>query len=515
MHSQPLGHTPEREYVLKAKERTNMKKSIFIVMALVGLLIISGCQSSPEEDIVISKNDGAFEEKISQTLPASEDIPTVEKDTLQWHDTFTSTDGSVSFVIDIDEGIAANAKQVVEVVPHALSSSDIQRVAEALLGNVMFYERRPSQDPKYSRAQYQQMIRRFAPYINQDKLNELMGEDTYLEYIQAYIELWTKKLEMASEEDPRVPCDWMLKKERHYNNSEAETEGRQIEEDSDVLLANAEKNGIEYILSAISKSDGSYKVNRINLNLTEGLGLYPVDRAIYRSMVCRTDKPSQEQIDAVTQKASQILEEMQLGKWSISDTSVESEEIGNAVEYIIEIVAAPVLGEDTVLLGQNLGNYKDAYNATYPTTYVEFKFSANGDLIYFNLDSPLDIVEVPNERVATMSAVDLMELCKKNLSYRDAGGFGLSSDTVTSLEMSNEENILCQVTISKVQYGLGRMMVANKDDHFYYIPVLVLNGVAEYIGEKSGRCYYSSNYDLENEESALIWINAIDGSIVN
>lgn len=493
-----------------------MKKSILLMtISAIVLSLFCGCRANPQKNPIVSKNDGDFAEKIAQTLPTLEGSPADETETLKWNGCFTSTDGSVSYIVDIGQGIVTDPKPVIEVFPHPLTSEDIQRVAKVLLGNVSFYERRPSQDPVYSKSQYQQMIGRFAPYVNQDALEELMGADTYREYIQAYIELWTEKLETAEEKDPRVPCDWLLKKERHYNNTEAATAGRLVEDDSDVLLANAEKNGIEYIFSAITKNDGSYRVNRINLNLTEGLGLYPVDMAIYRAKLCRTGKPTQRQVDETTAVATQMLEEMQLGQWYIYETSVESTEVGNVVEYTINVTAAPVFNGDPVLLGQNLGDYKDAYNASYPTTYAEFKFSANGDLIYFNLDSPLDIADLVNERVATKPTDELLELCKDNLSYRDAGGFGLSLDTVKALESSNGENILCQVTISEAEYGLGRMMVANSDDHYYYIPVLVLKGFAEYIGEQSGRTYFYSDYDLNQKTSALIWINAVDGSLIS
>lgn len=496
-----------------------MKKIISMIIASVlTLSILCGCQANPAKEVVVSKNDGAFEEKIDQTLTTSESEQTDSPTSLQWLDQFTSTDGSVSFNIDINEGLSKDSKQVIEVAPHSLTSEDIKRVAETLLGDVTFYERRPSRTAEYSKSQYQEKISRLAPYTNRDALVELMGEnkaDTYSEYIQRYIASWTKKLESAQEDDPRVPCNWTLKKERHYNNGDSEIGNESVEEDADVLLANAQKDGIEYIFSALTKSEGSYKVNRLNLNLTEGLGLYPVDMAIYRSMVCRTEMPTGEQIEKAIATATHMLEEMQLGQWYIYATTVDSKEVGDVLEYTIKIVAAPSFDGEPVLLGQNLGSKQDAYIASYPTTYAEFAFSANSDLLYFNLDSPLDIVETRNKHVATFSTSELMDICKQNLSYSDAGAFGLTSDTLEGLEEANEEKIICQVTVSKAEYGLGRMMVANSEDHYYYIPVLVLRGVAEYIGEQSGHCYYASNHNKDEEMSALIWINAVDGSIIN
>lgn len=492
-----------------------MKKYFIIIIAIaVAVSTFSGCQKNPSMNIVVNKNDGSFEEKILQTFPTLADKQEVQENMLQCEDTFVSTDGSVSFTIDISKEVINNTKKVIEVTPHALTDDDIQRVAKALLGDVLFYERRYSKNPEYSKSQYQQMIGRFTPYTNREDLIALMGGDTYLGYIQDYIELWTRKLETASEMDPRKPCDWTLKKERHYNNSEAETEGRMTEDDSDVLLANAEKDGIEYIFSAITKNKGAYKINRLNLNLTEGLGLYPVDMAIYRSMLCRTSEPTYDQITEIKSIVTKMLDEMQLGQWYIYSTDVVSKEIGNAIEYTVDIIAAPLLFGDPVLLGQNLGNYREAYNSSYPSTYAEFSFSASGDLIYFNLDSPLDVVEKRNDSVGTLSTEELMEKCIESLSYSDAGSYSLTYDTIESLESSYEEKLLCQITISDAEYGLGRRMVLDKEDYYYYIPVLILRGVIEYIGAESGRCYYTSNQNVNDELPALIWINAVDGSII-
>lgn len=496
-------------------ERLNMKKIISVVIAVVIVLsFFTGCQPNPSQDAVISKQNDIFEEKIEQTISVLDEKSSEQQSSLQWNDTFSSMDGSVFFTIDINQGVTKDTKQVIEVVPHPLSGEDIERVAKSLLGNVTFYERRPSQNTEYSKSQYQQMIERFAPYTNKDNLIALTGTDGYWEYIQKYIALWTQRLGSAPEIDPRIPCDWSLKKERHYNNNEFETEGRLLKDDADILIATAEKNGIEYNFSAISKNNGAYKVNRLNLNLTEGLGLYPVDMAIYRAMLCRTDAPTQAQIDEIVSKAMHMLEDMQLGHWYLYSTDIEEEKIGDANEYAINIVAAPTFYGDKVLLGQNLGASKADYAASYPATYAEFSFSANGDLLYFNLDSPVDVVETKNERVATLSITELMELCKQNLSYRDIGGFGLPLETIEYYENSYGEKILCNVKISEAKYGLGRRIVANSNDHYYYIPVLVLGGTAEYIGENSGLCYFSSNYISDENNSALVWINAVDGSII-
>ena len=65
----------------------------------------------------------------------------------------------------------------------------------------------------------------------------------------------------------------------------------------------------------------------------------------------------------------------------------------------------------------------------------------------------------------------------------DAEAFGLS---VAILEEQFEEKVICHVDITQMEYGLGRVMIENTTDRYYYIPVLMLRGNVEYRGENTG-----------------------------
>lgn len=491
-----------------------MKRAIstFLVFILT-LSILCGCQKAPSKEVVTSKNDGYFQERLEQTSPVQETAPI----SMSFDEQFLSTDGSVHFTLDIEGEISSEVRQVIEVAPHLLTEDDARRAAKALLGDVPFYERRSSSNPQYTKFQYQQKIQRFAAYATQDTLTELMGADgadTYLEYVKKYIEIWTQKSATAPDEDTRKLCDWMLKKERYYNDSDVEIGDRSIEEDCNLLIATAEKDGIEYSYSVIRENGPIVKLNKLNLTLAEDLGLYPVDVAIYRAKLCRTNKPTQEQVDTVQAKAQKILDEINLGQWNLGEPTVEEKQIGNSTEYMIHITAYPDFNGIGILSGQSVGNLQEAYDATYLMTNADFLFSSNGDIVYFNLESPLDVVEVRNENVATLSVAELQEKCVQNLSLSDADAYGLPADVRMEMEANFEEKLICQVTLSEAEYGLGRVKVPNSDDHYYYIPVLVLKGVVEYVGANSGTCYYTNHYNSESSVPALIWLNAVDGSVI-
>lgn len=500
-----------------------MKNRIAKPMAVVlaAAMLLCGCQQAPERDAVVSKNDGVFEQKINQTTPiqseGSGENASGEPVSIKCSENFLSSDGSVEFSMNIDKELTAEVRKVIEVKPYILTEKDIQRVARALLGDVDFYERRSSSDPQYSKSQYQKMINRLSAYASQESLTELMGSadaDMYLEYVRDTIEFWNEKYDNAPDTDPRTPCDWTLKKERHYNDSDVEIGNRSLLEDSDVLYANAEKDGIEYLYSVTMRDGNDYKVSNISLSLTEGLGLFPVDMAIYRSMLCRTEKPTDSQIRAAEEKAQGMLDSMDLGQWEIAETTVNSDQIDETMEYTISIKAVPVLENVPAILGQPMPDAQESYTSVLPMTEAGFTFSANGDILNFYLNSPLDIVKVVNEDVETLSISDLVNRCKEQLTLSDADAYGLSGSIRSELEDALQEKILCQISIDGVEYGLGRVTVQQSDDHYYYIPMMTFLGSAEYLGEQSNTVHYSTK--LGNGSSAvLVCINAVDGSIVS
>lgn len=489
-----------------------------IISFLLATIFLCGCQQTPSNEIVTSKNDGVLQDKIKQTIPSKENAQDAIPVSVQWTEQFTSTDDSVIFSVDISDDLLTDVRNVVEVTPHRLTEKDIQNVAKSLLGDVDFYERRSSSKPEYSKSQYQAMINRLSAYASREALVDLMGEsdaDVYLEYVQLFIEQWTSEYEAAQDADPRLPCDWSLKKERHYNDSEVEIGNRTAADDSDVLYANAEKNGIEYNFSVVTKDGSGYKVNSINLNLTEGLGLYPVDMAIYRSKLCRTDKPTDDQVKAVKDTAQNMLNDMNLGKWSVIKANIVSKQIDDVMEYVIHITAVPSFDNVSAIYGQKSENLQNAYSATYLMSSAEFEFSANGDILFFSMNSPVDIVAAHNDNVATMPIEELVEACKQQLVLSDADAFGLPLDVREEIEMAVGEGLLCKVTLMEVEYGLGRVKVPDSDDNYYYIPVMAFKGIVEYVTEKTNALYYRNLTGEPGEDiPILVSINAIDGSII-
>lgn len=471
---------------------------VSIVSFILCFAILTACAANPTQDVVISKNDGTFETAIEMTQPAGETSPTQ----VQLADDFTSTDGSVQFHMDIDQAILAERMPVVEVAPRMITSEDIERVARVLLGDVHFYEQEPDYDAQYSKQQYQEMIALWAPYANIEAMADLVGmgqaEET-LDLVKRWMDVLTEKMETAPEENPLTPCDWTLKNASFYNEN--------IEDDG-WLVATAEKDGMGYKYMVISNDQGDYKLNRILIQLG-GASVDPhINRKIYWSKLCRTGEPTKEQIQAAQEKVMALLEEMDLGQWQIANTEIQVDWPGAEKQYVLQINAVPVLNGIPAIYGQENIAQSEDYTGAYVLTQATFLMSANGDLLNMELDSPIEVKSVLNENVATLTLAQLLERAQQHLSLSDADNYGMS---VTMREEYCDEKILCYVEISQMEYGLSRVMVKDTTDSYYYVPVLVLSGNVEYRGEDTGTVYYS---DADFGPDTLLWINAVDGSII-
>lgn len=488
-------------------------KRIFIIFAAISMVFttVAGCQVSPERGVVVSKNNGEFESRAD--IRATENERN-DSGPMRYTENFESTDGSVTFAVDIDQSRVGQAMPVVEVVPHSLTSEEMEHVARVLLGDVPFYEMDPSTKTQHSKSELQEIIRTLSEYGNMNALTDLMGiggADLYLEYVKLYLDNYTKELETAPKENPHDPCDWTLKKERVYmDDQEYDIGSRLIQDDYDVLYANAKANGVEYTYQVFTHNQ--YKINKICLQLTSGRGLIPVEDAIYRARLCRTSAPTEEQLNAIQEKAQGMLDQIGLGQWKVSVPSVHTSNIGSAPEYVIRVTAVPILNGVPAIEGQQV-NWVEANREIYNISAVTADFSANGDIIYFDLTSPMDIQRVRNESVATLSFKDLIERSKEHLALSDAGNYGMSSSSRKEVEDHFQERVLCKVFVNQLEYSLGRMKAPGENDVYYYVPVFVLKGRVDYLGESSGTVYYSSD-SSENFDSALLCINAVDGSII-
>lgn len=313
---------------------------------------------------------------------------------------------------------------------------------------------------------------------------------------------FTVLLETAPEENPRPVCDWSFQDESLYVSPSY---------GNNVIHAVADVGDLEYTLYSPQRDKNDYKLSSISIQLGDGRSY--LDRNRLMARLCRTEKPTQEQVDALTEKAQTLFDQMGVGQWQIARTEVEETLVGDTIpEYRVIIDAVPVLNGAATLFGQPIEALKseDANASNYQTTCASIAFSAGGDLVYFDMTSPVDITTVINEGTATLSMEELLDRAKEHLSF---SGLEETQDYYL-LDLYYENPVSCKITLDGLDFGLIWVRAANKDFTYYYTPALTVYGTTRYYDKGTDREADVFFLDPVPKSRTLVWINAIDGSII-
>lgn len=492
------------------------KQKIMLVMLLTVLLVVfCGCKQEPTTNSVISKNDGSFDSGVLQPAPQNQ-----ASENISLHNEFTSTDKSVTFSMNIEKEWPQNGSPVVEVTPHYLTADDAKRVANILLGDATFYEKEPVQDLRYSKEQIQEKISRWSQYTSTQALSDLYGDQAdsqTLEIVKEFINEYTLMLDTAQNYQPKL-CEWTLKKDAYYVDPLEELEGVDLSNNNDEIQAIAQVGSVEYTLDIATRNKNDFKLNNIYLYLSSGSSPRSIDTRIFYSRLCRTEKPSELDVQNVKAKAQNMLDQMDLGQWQVDNSRVETTYYGDVPEYVIHVSAVPVFHKTPAIRRPQLGNLKSdtSYASNYYLTDANFKFSANGDILAFSMFSPVDEKEVLNTNVQTKNGGDLIELAENHLILSDYYDYSMSPDFLDVFQESVGENVTCKVDICQLEYGLIRVKVPNTDESYYYVPGMILYGTIDYWGEASGNILASSGDPILSNSRIvpLVALNAVDGSFI-
>lgn len=138
-------------------------------------ILLSACQASPEKEAVTSRNDGSFDTNVVQS--AEESHAPDETEALSVFDTFLSTDGSVTFQIEVQNSINTPNMPVVEVIPHVISEEDARNAALALCGSsTVFYEAEPTLNEMYSKNDVIAQIGRWSSFASVEGMKYLFPD---------------------------------------------------------------------------------------------------------------------------------------------------------------------------------------------------------------------------------------------------------------------------------------------------------------------------------------------------
>lgn len=424
---------------------------------------------------------------------------------VQDNSVYTSDDGKVELIINIDEEVSGDYMPMLEVKPHQITSEEAKRVAHVLFGDAAFYEKVDNLQQYYTKAEIEQKLERWSQYTTLESLEELYGkwmsDLDVVELVNLFIEQYQQKYESAPEEIPYTPCKWTFQNGVvYYDDSSANPENF-----SDQIWAQLYVGDIPYDFCATNRDKEDYKVNSIYAVVATGISPNGIDEEIFKARLFRTGKPTQEQLDAVKDKAEAMLQAMDMGTWLIDQCYINETMISEEItEYSIIVTAVPVLHGVPAVRVPQFSALRDAEDPSVKNYYyanVEFEFSPNGDLWNFHMQSPIEIVDNLNSG-ETMSVEQLLEIGKEYLSESSPEDYGFLPSIY-----SGDDILRCRVFVTDLDYNLTRINKPGYTDRFYYVPGVTIKGTVEYYEQHSGEVLWS-------EESTLLNLDGRDGSII-
>lgn len=422
---------------------------------------------------------------------------------------FTSNDGTIEFYLDINDEVIGEVIPEVKVVPHFFTGEEAKHVATVLFGDAEFYEDEAFDLVTFSKGEIQEKLDRWKKYASEDALKDLFTEHAdEPEYISMALEAVNKSIdryealyENAPEEIVHTPCQWKLRNSIEYIYPEEEWEAHYSNDSNEEINVRVIADGVHYTYGLGQRDNETFRVNNISALMGRDISPYNIDKEIMNAELCRTAEPTEEQLAAAKAKAENWLNQMQLGNWQVDECYVETRGTGEQTEYRICVNAVPVFYGIPAMRREQIGALRgrEEGKTYYYYTDVNFEFAPNGELLFFHMYSPVDIVGSSYADQA-LSIDELMEIAKEKLVASSASNYGIYA------ALSNE--IGCRITVRDVDYSLTRMTDEDTRDPFIYSLGASLSGDVEFYNMVSGQIV------RVEENRVLLVLDAKNGDIV-
>lgn len=483
---------------LSMEERMIKRIFCLILSCLVAILCV-GCQDTPEHSVVSSKNDGVFEEALNNTPTPIIDIAVVEQEetneegTIQYENNFTNQDGSITYQIQFtDLQLQDYPTPVLQVRPSKITSDQARNIAQALFGDTEMFE----YTEKLSKTEIEEAILSLRERISdQSVLLEYCGGDEQMAdymtlYCQSKIEQYEKEYLSADDTKSMQLCDWEFHPQSYYFDSIPDMGVNTYPDDNaDYIVAMTEKDSVPYVFRVCNKDSGDYYIHSIFAYLNE--------TKVNNDDIYATALPDETEIEEANLQAYDILSRMGFDNWIIDSCEVEEQPLlSGRTGYRVAVCASPVYEGVPVVRQPQIMNLKseDEFASNYYYEDVVFYFT-QGNLVYFEYQSPLDVVDIVNSNVAVIPFDNILKEFEEYLKL----------DEISSYAFPHLQSV--EVCVNDVEFGLTRTRIKDNHTDYYLVPAYTFRGT----------------YELYDTNGALIMvapntfavINAVDGSIIN
>ena len=68
-----------------------------------------------------------------------------------------------------------------------------------------------------------------------------------------------------------------------------------------------------------------------------------IDKRYFTAQLCRTEKPTPEQVEKILSQTVEVLDDLGLGTWTVDKCEIVKKFYGDIAEYMIDVRAVPML----------------------------------------------------------------------------------------------------------------------------------------------------------------------------
>ena len=476
-------------------------KKIYALLIII-MILLSACQPTPEEEIVVNKNDGKFQQALDVTPEETAqidadsqvqetEIPVVYPE--RWQAEFEKYNGRLKFAIDADVVVSdAKSYPVVTLKPYYVPIEQANKIVEAVFGALDvycgIYER--------TKEQIQDMIVQVKADI---KKAENDGDEEMAEQYRETLVSMTESLKEAPDEATyrKYKGEYDI-----YNSKDSEQWSITLRQDP--MDVKTPSLSIHNIIRC--EMSNGYDTSILYGNFSEDQHIF-CDDSILKTEYSDNPIFNTDEAKKAVQKANSFLSDIDIKDrvveqmYAIAASEGSDEIIGYKVYYGKKFNNI-IIPSGVQSGGPVMGNYnEDQENYIAPFTYEQLVVEVTDSKISkFEWEYPFEINEIIKDNIELLPFDEIMSRAETQLAVKYA-----------YLEGREDESQNLYVDEIILTYAVAP--IQDKRYQYMLVPVWAFYGGVDY-------CDKTEVYPGEFREgryprhSSLLTINAVDGSVI-
>lgn len=461
-----------------------MKSQKYAGLVIAMVLLATGCQATPNQDVIANKNDQQVSQ--NETNQSSNDSLAIDEKTDEGKvvseaisETFSSDDGNVTISVQTD-AVKVHSVPIVQAEAEDISVDDVKRWAKVFYGTEDVYEA----TKQMTKSEIEEAILWRQQTINDKEslIEEGYSEadaDTMIEYYKEQIDSLKASYQNASDDNERKKTDWAFHPLSYYDDDSMENDRDTSNADkTQALKVQGECDGQKAYVSASNRETTDYQLHSLMFYWNDEEEGW-IDGA----------SPSMNQEEAI-QITDEKLKALVDGNWKVNTVWTSSNQWH--IQYIPVINELPCLYSDI--------NYtsEDAYAANLQYEQIDFTLT-DDKVVAVEWDSPMKITSTEEQSAEMLPFDDIYTAFKNYMQVKcTLNSLGLASED----ETEGTEQAFANVNDISQMYC--RVKVKNTDNVFQYVPVYVFSG---YVSQ--------GDYKEDDWVNHFCVVNATDGTIIN